>query len=96
MAYLLRPIVGTGTQADPFRPGFPNTIPPITDLPGFRWNVHIPSNADGTPQFADCYVWIPDSFTLPGGVVVVPLNTARTAIITRDPKTNPAHMETMP
>ena len=85
MAYLQLPITGTGTRDDPFRPNFPLTIPPITSISGFRWSAHIPSNPDGTPQFADCFLWIPDSISLPGGVTVVPLNTARNAIKNRDP-----------
>lgn len=96
MAYILRPITGTGTKDDPFRPSIPNTIPPITSLPGFRWTADIPTGANGQPLFADCYVWIPDSFTLPPGVVVIPMNTARFEINARDPKVNPRHMEAMP
>lgn len=96
MAYLLVSITGTGTQDDPFRPLFPVTIPPITSLPGFRWTAHIPSNPDGTPRFTDCYVWIPNTFTLPGGITVQPLTIARTAMLTRDPRTKPSHMERMP
>lgn len=88
MAYLQLPITGTGTREDPFRPQFPVTIPPITSLPRFRWSAHIPSNPNGTPRFANCYVWIPDSFTLPDGVTIIPLNTARAALKTRDPLVN--------
>ena len=91
--YLLRPITGTGTRTDPFRPSFPVTIPPITSIVGLRWTAHIPSNPNGTPRFADCYVWIPDSISLPAGVVIVPLGTARTAIKVRDPRIKTGSME---
>jgi len=93
MGYLLLAVVGTGTQPDPFRPLFPVTVPPMTEQPGFRWSAHIPSNPNGTPIFSNCYVWVPDSFILPIGVIFEPLETARSTINTRDSKVNPRHME---
>lgn len=96
MGYLLLAIVGTGTNDDPFRPLFPTTVPPWESLPGFRWSAHIPTNPNGTPQFSNCYVWVPDSFIPPVGVIFEPTATARNTIITRDPKANPSQMERMP
>jgi hypothetical protein len=96
MAYILVALTGTGTDTDPYRPNFPITVPPLTSLPGFRWSAHIPSNPDGTPRFADCYVWIPDSFTLPEGVSIAPIDSARATIVARDAKAKPQDMERLP
>lgn len=96
MGYLLLAVVGTGTQDDPFRPLFPVTVPPIDLLPGFRWAAHIPSNPNGTPKFSNCYVWLPDSFIPPLGVIFEPTDTARNAMQTRDPGVNSRHMERLP
>jgi hypothetical protein len=93
MAYVLRPITGTGIEGDPFRPDFPA---PVLALVGFRWTASIPRNAAGVPLFADCYVWIPDSFPIPPGLVVIPGEVARGNINQREPKIEPGVMELMP
>ena len=90
MAYILLPITGTGTENDPFRPAIPAAV---LALPGLKWSAHIPSNPDGTPRFANCHVWIPDSIVLPGTVTIIARDTARSAIIGRDGRVNPKDME---
>ena len=83
MAYIKLPITGIGTANDPFRPAIPANV---ASLPGLKWSAHIPGKPDGTPQFADCYVWVPDSFALPGKIVVISKPTAQSDILSRDSK----------
>ncbi len=82
--------MGSGTHDDPYRANIPA---PVLATPGFRYSAHIPTDANGQPLFADCYVWIPDSFPIPPGLVVIPSESARGNINARDPKCNPGGME---
>jgi hypothetical protein len=96
MGYLLLAVVGTGTQSDPLRPLFPVTTPPMTEQLGFRWSAHIPTNPGGTAIFSNCYVWLPDSFVPPVGVIFESTDAARNTIGSRDPKASTRTLEALP
>lgn len=87
--YISVPIIGSGTELDPYRADVPALL---LKIPGLVVNAQIPSNPDGTPKFSDTYIWIPDRL-LPPGLTAIPNTTARAAIKARDPKADPDGME---
>lgn len=107
IAWVLLPVVSTPSgnmrpngvvcQADPGKFCYEPNIPSgVRALPGFRYAVHAPSNADGTPKFSDVYVWIPDSIFTSTKLSAVPMSTARNQILSRDPIIDIRAIESMP
>lgn len=90
---LLLPLTGNGSDASPFQPSFP---PGMNKIPGFKWNAHIPSKTDGTPQYPDAYVCFPEGFKFPPGLTALPPAEVAGGILKRDPKANVGHMAKLP
>jgi hypothetical protein len=90
---LLLPIIGDGSDKSPFQPSFP---PGMSKIPGFKWNAHIPSKPDGTPQYPDTHVCFPEGFKFPPGLAALPPAQAAADIKKRDPKADVLHMAKIP
>ena len=86
-------LTGNGSEASPYRPLFP---PGIEKLPGFKWNAHIPSKPDGSPQYPDAYVCFPEGFKFPPGLAALPPGQAAAGILKRDPSADVKHMADIP
>lgn len=80
---MLVPLTGNGSDASPYRPSFP---PGIEKIPGSNWSAHIPSKADGSPQYPDAYVCFPAGFKFPPGLTALPPVEVAKGVLARDPK----------
>lgn len=87
MPYLRVGIIGSGTKSNPYRPAIAGSVS--------RWSAHIPSNADGTPRFATCVVWVPDSIPIPPAFqsAILDRRAAQDDVRRDDPRANPDVME---
>ncbi len=70
------PIIGTGTQKDPYRPKLPANM---------DWSAYIPTGSDGRPLLDKCYVCIADNRPVPAEGKGVVKQDAHQAILARDP-----------
>jgi len=88
--FVALPIIGSGTEDDPYRPDLP---PILLKLRAIKISAHIPSNPDGTPKFANAIVWIPDRIPVPPGVTALDTTTVLTIIKSRDATADLTNME---
>jgi len=84
MPYVEVPIIGTGTERDPYRPSLPAGVT--------RWSAHIPSNPDGRPRFLTALVWIPPNQPMTG-LSPIDRNTALDIARTRDNRIDDSSLE---
>ena len=71
------PIIGTGTQRDPYRPKLPV---------GVTYSAYIPTGKDGRPVFSKCLVCVPDALPVPADGKLFAKQDAILSINDRDSK----------
>lgn len=80
--YIKVPVIGTGTEDDPYRPDLPVEM--------IEWSAHIPTDDKGVPLYPDVYVLISE-----GKLITTDLQQAEVSksvveqdMLIRDPKLN--------